>query len=166
MDIIQEHLKADFKRGIVYWKKVLQYNSKVKVGDRAGCLYKDGYRVIKVGNKRYVEHRIIWYLYYGKWPQGQIDHINHIRSDNRIANLRDNFDPQKQQYNRKPNKNNTSGYRGVWFHKGKWEARLRNKGKLLYLGRFNTVEEANKAYQEAVRRLHVLKRKSTKNFGF
>ena len=38
--------------------------------------------------RQYLQHRVAWALHYGEWPASFIDHINHIRDDNRIHNLR------------------------------------------------------------------------------
>ena len=53
-----------------------------------GSFDKDGYLIIKVKTKQFKAHRIAWLLNYGDWPEGELDHINRIRTDNRIENLR------------------------------------------------------------------------------
>jgi hypothetical protein len=60
-----------------------------KVGEWAGTFSKIGYVYISVDGKRYLAHRLIWLWLYGYFPKNQIDHINRIRSDNRLVNLRE-----------------------------------------------------------------------------
>lgn len=59
-----------------------------KVGQEAGYQNGDGYLVIKVDYSRYRVARVAWLLFYKEWPSGCIDHIDRIRTNNRISNLR------------------------------------------------------------------------------
>ena len=142
-------------------KDILKYNPTtglitrfIKCRNRdelAGTLNK-GY--IKIGvslidSRRYLlAHRLAWYIYYGELPN-VIDHINGIKTDNSISNLR-SCTQQQNTFNRTSNSNNTSGYKGVAWHKGakKWISQIRINGHLLYLGSYDSAEEANKAYEE------------------
>ena len=54
-----------------------------------GSFDKDGYKIVKIKGKQYKEHRLVWFLYHGRFPKKEIDHINRIRNDNRIENLRE-----------------------------------------------------------------------------
>jgi hypothetical protein len=83
----------------------------------------------------------------------QVDHINGDGLDNRKENLRlctcvENI------WNRGLQKNNTSGYRGVYWHINKWQARIGVKGRRILLGRFDSPAEASKAYNEATQKYH------------
>jgi hypothetical protein len=107
-----------------------------------------GYRqgaVLGVGLKA---HRVCWALYYGEWPENQIDHINHDRADNRIVNLR-NVTVSENCRNRSRPSNNVSGYIGVSAHGEKWVARLKMDGVDHYLGLFSTIEDAVAARRKA-----------------
>lgn len=86
-------------------------------------------------------------------PGFVVDHINGNGLDNRRENLRIITNKENIRCQR-INRNNTSGYRGVSWHKGKqrWEARIRVNGKRLNLGRYKTAEEAAYAYDEAAKR--------------
>lgn len=75
-------------------------------------------------------------------PTIQVDHKNFNRSDNRRSNLCIATNAQNSQ-NRRPQRNNKSGYRGVRFARGRWEAHARLNGKFYYLGRYNTPEDAS-----------------------
>lgn len=80
----------------------------------------------------------------------QVDHINGDGLDNRRSNLRIATRSQNG-INRKIHKNNTSGYRGVCWHKGgkKWLSRIRFEGRTFVLGLYFTKEEAARAYDRA-----------------
>ena len=83
---LREALHYDPDTGIFTWKVATA--SCVKVGAEAGCVKNDGYRAIGMGGKSYKAHRLAWLYVHGEWPKEQIDHINHIRTDNRMENLR------------------------------------------------------------------------------
>jgi hypothetical protein len=82
----------------------------------------------------------------------EVDHINRNTFDNQKSNLR--MVTRKQNAdNRGTFKNNTSGAKGVCFHNGKWQASYKHKGHLIYIGRFDTIEEAKIAYETTKFRL-------------
>lgn len=127
----------------------------VCAGDVAGCLDANGYRVIKVGGKKYYAHRLAWFLTHGVWPSHQIDHINGNPSDNRLRNLRIATQSENNR-NCGANKKNTTGYKGVTFHKrdGRYQSQIRINGDRIYLGYFLTAEEAYASYCEAAGKHH------------
>lgn len=114
----------------------------------AGCLRPNGYRTIAVDREVNLAHRLAWLLVYGEWPDGDLDHINGERDDNRIVNLRLATRAQNNMNARRPC-SNTSGYKGASFCRGKWDARIGIDGKDVYLGSFDTPEEAHAAYANA-----------------
>lgn len=99
---------------------------------------------------RVLAHRIAWAIHHGAWPCKQIDHINGVRSDNRIENLRD-VTWSENQRNVKRKSTNTSGVTGVsWFKElGKWRADICINGKNYYLGSFSSKRDAVSAREEA-----------------
>lgn len=126
------------------------YNSKAGAvsGSVNAC---DGYVVVGFHRKLYKAHRVIWEMVNGHIPDGmEIDHINGVRSDNRLVNLRLVTDSGNMR-NKKRHSNNTSGYAGVSWHKksGKYSARIWGCGVRKNLGLFNTAEEAHQAYLTA-----------------
>jgi hypothetical protein len=108
----------------------------------------DGYLCVKVNNVRYRVHRIVWLMTYGAWPAGQIDHVNGVRDDNRVENLRDVTVTANQQ-NQHKRSDNTSGVTGVVFDRGYWIAKIRANGKRIHLGRFKKKEDAAAARKAA-----------------
>lgn len=147
---VMEQLSYDPETGELRWK-VPSCNS-VKAGNVAGALAPDGYRCIKLGPKIFGAHRLAWFIVHGEWPDGEIDHINGIRDDNRIANLRD-ISRQGNVHNRRKSWS-ASGYLGVSRNHGRWRASISVNGRTITIGNFGTPEEAHAAYLEAKRRLH------------
>tara|TARA_R110000772_G_scaffold57929_1_gene131065 strand:+ start:364 stop:942 length:579 start_codon:yes stop_codon:yes gene_type:complete len=96
-------------------------------------------------------HRVAWAMTYGEWPSGEIDHINRVRHDNRIVNLKDGTRSDNNK-NKSMQSNNTSECTGVHWHKpnGKWAARISVKSKRVHLGYFTSKNEAVSARNAAV----------------
>lgn len=136
-----ELLSYDSVTGTFTWKTSRQ---KCEKGSVAGTLHALGYRHIKIDGVRYLEHQLAWYYIHGKLPEGEIDHINGIRNDNRIVNLRD-VSKSENQRNSGIRKDNTTGVTGVTRDGSRWKAQIRINGKKKNLGRFNTFEEAKSA---------------------
>jgi hypothetical protein len=106
----------------------------VNVGDIAGSV-SHGYVQVKINNVNYRAHRLIWLWHYGYLPENDIDHLNRIRADNRIENLREVGDVCNQR-NTTNHSTNTSGVKGVCWNAeaGKWHANIMVNGKQYYLG--------------------------------
>ena len=141
-NIVRNKFDYDEKTGLLIWK-----NSYFKSmnGTRAGSLKKsDGYRRISINGKDYREHRIIWLWKYGYLPENDIDHINRIRNDNRISNIRE-ITPSCNAKNAKISSRNKTGITGVPEWNGKYKPFIiNNKGKEIYLGTFNTLLNGSK----------------------
>ena len=144
-------LKYDPESGLFIRKIALSRN--VRVGSVAGCPDKEGYIVMNVDRRTYKAHRLAWLYQTGTWPDGKIDHINGHKDDNRFSNLRVVNDSQNGQ-NRKAPANNTTGFKGVCLHQGRWQAQIVVRGKKLYLGMFSTPEAAYAAYVAAAKEHH------------
>ena len=111
-------------------------------GKQAGSINKyRHYAYIRILGNRYMAHHIAWLYVYGVLPDGDIDHINRQKSDNRISNLR-LVTKSDNQHNLPKKKSNTSGITGVYFNKHSWVAQITYKGKVIYLGSFATKQEA------------------------
>ena len=126
-----------------------------KNGSKAGSLNKsDGYIYIRLGKYgRFVAHRLAWVYMYGSIDQNEIDHINCIRHDNSIDNLR-LVNRIQNANNQGGRSDNTSGYTGVqWHTKDKaYRAFITMNGKYTHLGNFKTLDEAITARTDAKRR--------------
>ena len=116
----------------------------------AGTLLHSGYLGICIGPKRWQAHRIAWALHYGAWPKDQIDHINGVKTDNRICNLREATNAQNGK-NLKLSKANKTGIAGVcWSERYQnYRAYIKVDHKQKYLGTFKTIESAAKARHDA-----------------
>lgn len=124
-------------------------------GSISGSTSSEGYLVTSVDGKVYKCHRLAWLYMTGEWPQGQIDHINGIRSDNRFENLRDVTKQTNIENQRKSQRSNKStGVLGTFKNGKKFAARISHNNIKIYLGVFCTLEEASAAYIAAKRMLH------------
>lgn len=108
-----------------------------------------GYRMMRIGRRKYLVHRVAWLLCYGEWPPSnmQIDHINGDRSDNRIENLRLCTQSQNN-VNRVISKRDLP--RGVYRKGNRYIAQVRNT----HLGTFTTIEDAEAAFISSATRLY------------
>lgn len=114
----------------------------------------DGYREGRIFWQPFRAHRVAWAIHYGEWPVAYIDHINGVRHDNRIANLRCVSRAENQMNITLPS-NNTSGVIGVAWSasKKKWSAQIGTGGRVFNLGRYDRIEDAIAARKAAERRL-------------
>lgn len=126
-------------------------------GQEAGTVNSNGYVQICIGGRIHLAHRLAWLYVHGEYPPTglQIDHINGDRSDNRITNLRLATNGQNMA-NRRIQKHNTSGVKGVcWFKPyGKWRVRVKDNGRERHIGYFDRIEDAAAAYREAAAKYH------------
>jgi len=156
-DLTQEKLKEQLhynnKTGI--FTRLISNCNRVKIGDVAGDLNETGYVHIMVLGKTYKAHRLAWFYVYGEFPNKNIDieHKDTIRNHNWIDNLRTSTRSENK-FNVGKNKNNKCGQKGCRFHNGKYEVEGMLKGKKIYLGRFDTLEQASAVYQEFAKQHH------------
>lgn len=122
-------------------------NGAVRIGQNAGARA-NGYVFIKLFQRRYAAHRLAWAYVYGEWPPGPIDHVNGIKSDNQITNIRPATYSQNIA-NTLCRRDSRSGMKGVSRHtSGRWRAKCRVNGIIHHLGMFDTKEEAHAAYTQ------------------
>jgi hypothetical protein len=171
LELTQEDLyltvKYDPYTGIFTWKErpihqfknahgMNIFNSQ-KAGLTINSMNNDGYIQIRIYKNNYYGHRLAWFYTYGVWPKKHLDHINGIKHDNRICNLRECNDSENMQNLKKANKNNKStGLIGSYFNKyaNVFYSRIQIKGVDYSLGNFNNAMDAHNAYLTAKRQLH------------
>lgn len=141
--------RYDPQTGKLFWRvKVAQ---RIHVGNEAGSIHKaTGYRKIKINHDSHQAHRIIWLMVYGSFPDFEIDHINGIRDDNRLINLRSVTHAMNCR-NRGMQSNNTSGTMGISWCKrsNQWLARIYVNGANKHLGYYTNLQEAAIARKNA-----------------
>jgi hypothetical protein len=152
---LKERLDYNPNTGLFTWR--VAFNSRSTIGSIAGS-YSNGYRVIRINRKNYHAHRLAWLYTHGQFPQNQLDHINRIRDDNRINNLREVTNAQNHQ-NRNLGANNISGVCGVNWHKRdkKWRAYIKLNGKDIHLGQYDDMKDAIVARKQAEQTYHLFR---------
>lgn len=153
LEKLREILHYDEVTGVFTWKRPT--SKRTKAGMEAGTAHSKGYLVIKIEGRLYFAHRLAWFYVYGSWPSKNLDHINRQKTDNRVVNLREVTNSENAQ-NRLIQSNNTSGFRGVSWHKRDklWYSRIVVDGKARLIGVFKTPEQAGAAYKEAALKMH------------
>lgn len=166
-ELLHQLLDYDHEEGFLTWKRrdpialaayssprgIAIFNSRF-AGQLALTNLVNGYRAGTIFNIPFTAHRACFAIYHGAMPDGDIDHINRNRSDNRIANLRAVSESQNCR-NQKRRKNNKSGVTGVRRRGRSWEAYIRHDGRNIRLGTFPSLRLAALA-----------RRKAEKQFGY
>lgn len=148
-DYLRQSIDYNPDNGILTWRRP---RPKVRVGEVCGCLHHKGHIEIEIDGKTYMAHRLAWLHFHGRWPNGQIDHKNLNKMDNRIANLREATNGQNCANRRTFGK---SGFKGVTLNKGwKWHAQITHNKRCISLGYYDTAEEAHAVYVAKARELH------------
>ena len=145
-----ELFRYDYETGVLYWRR--RVNSRVPKTLEAGAQNKSsGYLSVRVHGRLYQVHRVVMLMCYGFYGEGlEVDHINHVRNDNRLVNLR--FATQGENLkNQSVSSKSTTGVTGVYFNKSrnKFIAQIKVNRQVHYLGCYNTLEEAAAARAEA-----------------
>lgn len=140
----------DSATGRLFWRAS---QGTAKAGTVAGNV-RDGYRKVKIRGKLYCAHRVIWLLSYGAWPDGELDHKNGDRDDNRLSNLREATRLVNNQNRRCSRADSKTGIMGVSNRRGKWIARIQVEGERRHLGAYDSPTRAAHAYAEAKKALH------------
>lgn len=141
----------DRETGVLYWR--IRNGNHTRRNYVAGSIKgnNNGYRRVRIKGQNYQEHRVIMMLCFGHIPENaEIDHINHVRDDNRLVNLR--FATQRENLkNQSVSSKNTTGVTGVHFSKTrkKYVAQIKVNRKIMHLGSYDTLEEAAAARREA-----------------
>lgn len=119
-------------------------------GKVAGHFHPNGYIYLGIFGKLYSAHRVAFYMHHGSISEKEIDHINGIKSDNSIVNLRQ-VSRITNMRNTKKSLSNTSGMTGVYWDKciGKWTSKIGVNGRSVHLGCFEKIENAIAARKSA-----------------
>jgi hypothetical protein len=139
---LKELLHYDPETGVFTW---LVNRGPAKRGAVAGTPSR-GYLVIRVDGPLYFAHVLAWLYVTGELPAAFVDHRNEVKSDNSWDNLRAATKQQNAQNISRPNRNSSSGHRGVYLDKrrSRWFANVTDpvtrRGK--FVGSFATREEA------------------------
>ena len=149
-----ELLAYEPETGIFTWRK--RRGGRALAGTKAGVLRSDGYVSITIDFKKIMAHRLAWLMVNGVEPPDQLDHINGVRSDNRIHNLRPATGSQNQQNIGRAKSNNLLGLLGVSYHpqSGKFRGRIKVNGRVIHCGLHDTPEGAHAAYMAQKRISH------------
>jgi hypothetical protein len=150
---LKQVLEYNPETGLFTWKKTV--NTRAVIGSIAGWNINEGYIQISIYGKKYRAHRLAFLYMTGEWPKELVDHINQIKDDNRWSNLRQ-ATVSENNINSKKQKNNKSGYRGVyWDSKNQmWRVQIKYKSKHRYLGRYVNIEHAAAAYKKVALELY------------
>ena len=142
------HLEYRRESGELYWK--VPTGTKAKVGKKVGGINQEGYKYVKFKKTQHLAHRIIWKMEHREEPPEIIDHIDRVRTNNVITNLRA-ATQSLNQLNRDDRGHGASGVKGVTWDKNrkKWSASIRINKETTFLGRFKNIEDAKQAYKNA-----------------
>lgn len=152
---LKEYLHYNPVTGIFTHIRKRKNANNISIGDTAGYIRPDGYVAININRKIYKAHKLAYLYVNGVFPD-YIDHKNQNRGDNRISNL--SLSTHKENHkNRSLQKNNTSGFCGVYWYPcmKKWCAKIKINQKTKMLGFFTDKEDAISA-----------RIKANKEFGF
>ena len=167
--ITQEYLKDAFsydpETGVFIWKiRPLHHFKNTKgmnifnsqfAGKIAGSNHTNGYLEVGLSNKGYLLHRLAWVYCHNFLPK-DIDHINGIKTDNRLCNLREANRSENNQNQKVARTDNKLGILGIFFIKSRnrFVAQIGLNNKRIHLGYFKTAEEAHQAYLTEKRKIH------------
>lgn len=144
------HRRLDYnpKTGVFTWKEPI--SNRIKTGMEAGSISREGYWLIGIFGKVYFAHRLAWIYVHGNFPKGQLDHINGVKNDNRICNLRIATNQQNKR-NTYVQRNNKLGVKGVSLisQTNRYRAQITANKKTRHIGCFKTLDEAAAAYRQA-----------------
>jgi len=145
-------VEYDKDTGLLTWRPRdgnNRFNAKLS-GKPAFSQVSGGYLIGRLNGVNLKAHRVAWAIHYGEWPPNQIDHINGIRSDNRLVNLRSVVNSENGK-NQKTRSTNKSGEPCIsWFGRdAKWWVKITVDGKTKHIGYFDTIDAAIAARDSA-----------------
>lgn len=150
--ITQKRLKEVFdyngETGMFTWK--ITKSSKSIKGNLAGSVSDKGYLTVRIDGGFYRLHRLAWLYITGSHPEGQIDHIDRNKTNNKFNNLRITSNTENCR-NKTMNKSNTTGVTGIYWRKStkKWQVSIKVNYKSVHIGCFNNLKDAITARKDA-----------------
>lgn len=144
IDLLRAKFRYDPETGHLYLRESKRPG--VDISSPIGYPNRGGYLRVAMDGKHMNAHRVAWAIYYGDWPDGDIDHINRIPNDNRIANLRL---ASKSENGANTAPRSECGRKGVSAYRKGFRAQIKHNGKVMYLGEFKSIDEAAHAYNKA-----------------
>lgn len=134
---VKKLLNYDKRTGVFKWRVRPSPKCRVRAGDAAGCLVKEGYVKIKIKGKSYAAHNLAWLYVTGAFPVLRLDHENRIKNDNSFNNLRPATVSQNA-HNVVLHRSNTSGAKGIYKNNrdSGWRATLTVNQKTIYVGNY------------------------------
>jgi hypothetical protein len=146
-------LTAEYLRGILHYdpatgafKWLVRLSKRTRIGQPAGSPTSHG-SLIRINKKQYRSHRLAWLYVHGKWPDLALDHINGNPHDNRMENIREATPTQNMQNK----KGMGSLKKGVVRNHRRYGARIKVDKVAIWLGTYDTEEEAHHVYMDAAR---------------
>jgi len=128
-------------------------NQYIRKGRKAGCLDPLGRTLIRIDGTLHLASRLAVFWMTGRWPRHQVDHHNLNKTDNRWANLRPCTQSQNLG-NRRMQARNKTGFKGVAFSsKNRYKAQIAIDNRKVFLGCFETAEQAHAAYVAAAKKV-------------
>lgn len=155
LETVRSLLTYDRETGELRW--CVDRRGRARAGDLAGSINAEGYRTVRLLGKNHRAHRLVWLYVHGALPDGEIDHIDGDKANNRLTNLRVVSHGQNRQNQPKAYRNNRSGLLGAHENKGAWSAVIQHDGRRVHLGRFASAEAAHAAYLIAKAHLHIVR---------
>lgn len=153
-ELLRQLLRYEPETGKLFWLPrdctSRRFNSQYAGKEALYCINNKGYPHGSIMAHRYNAHVVIWAITHGAWPSGQIDHINGVKTDNRLVNLR-HVSAAENQRNMKRPINNTSGIVGVGWCAGKrkWRASINVNDRTRHIGYFSDIADAATARKAA-----------------
>ena len=165
-EVLRALLQYDADTGRMFWRvrgaewfqtpiAAKRWNARYAAKEAFTYVGAQGYLRGAVLGQAATAHRVAWAIVTGAWPDGEIDHINGGKTDNRLTSLREATASQNQ-FNRGRPASNTSGFKGVSLGKASknYRARIVVRGTTHDLGYHATAEDAHNAYAKASAELH------------
>lgn len=161
VETLRQLLRPDFEAGVLTWmprsaewfrsaRSFGMWNSRYAGTFALNTMNGQGYLGGAILGQSVVLHRAIWAMYSGAWPDADIDHINGVKTDNRIVNLR-HVPHVENMRNQKRRLSNKSGVQGVSWDEpeARWRVTIRNGGRQITVGRFTSFADAVAARKAA-----------------